>query len=105
MKDIAYKYREEGEKSAEVRAKAKLWKERLKKQLAVIASGFLQEGMSAAKAEIQAKASPEYEKYLMSVCDEIRQANVSESYMESLKMELDAERSISARQREEMKLT
>lgn len=85
-------------------AGSKLMKEKLKSQLAVITAEYLAEGMSVAKAEVNAKADPRYREYLLAAQRAVEKAEVARAEMKSIEIHHEWRRSQESSKRAEMKI-
>ena len=107
MKDfqsIPDEYSKAAEKYAPIFASGKLYKEKIKSKLAVLMTKHLNEGMSAAKAEVLSKNSEEYRGYLTQAQSVLLSCEVGRSEMKALEMSFAYYQSMNANERARTKI-
>lgn len=104
MQDLSQELVDLATKDALVIAQSKLWKEKLKAQLAVIQMSLIDQGMPVTRAEVAAKASPEYLEKLRVSTEIVMKAEVAYAKRKSIEMRHDYERATESTKRAEMKM-
>jgi len=102
--DLSTQYEQIAKDHAEDFAKSKLAKDKIKSQLAILTLKYLDTGVAVNRAEVMARGSEEFQKYLREAENVIARAEIGRSKMKSIEMQMDYQRSVNALERAKMNL-